>query len=92
VRDNLTPPKGAAPHPPRSLALVANLPARQIPTQAEGDITLPDIPHGDKVSRNNGKKEPRENFPLPSAGHIAQWKRETTVWVCPEGDGGLRIE
>ena len=63
VKDILT-PLGAAPHPPRSLALSRLVPACQVPTQAAGDITLPDIPHIGRVSRNNGKKEPGANFPL----------------------------
>ena len=62
VKDNLT-PLGAALHPPRSLALVADsrLPN---PHASGGDITLPDIPHDANVSRNNGKKEPAANFPV----------------------------
>ena len=77
VKDNLT-PLGAALHPPRSLALVADsrLP---IPHASGGDITLPDIPHDANVYRNNGKKEPAENFPLcitaECIAHAPRWYR-----------------
>jgi hypothetical protein len=34
--------------------------------QAEGDITLPDIPHDARLSQNNGEMVPEPNFPLPN--------------------------
>ena len=45
---------------------VASDTAREIPTQAMGDITLPDIPHNSSVPRNHGENVPGANFPHPN--------------------------
>jgi hypothetical protein len=41
-------------------------PRAKSPMQAEGDITLPDIPHDARLSQNNGEMVPESNFPPPN--------------------------
>ena len=57
-------PQGAAPHPHRSLALVATNPPARAPRKRRSTIALPDFPHAGRVSRNNGKIKLSGNFPL----------------------------
>jgi hypothetical protein len=46
--------------------------------QAEGDITLPDIPHNARLSQNNGEKVPDLNFsPAQWQSNIAHISRAT---------------
>jgi hypothetical protein len=66
VKDILT-PLGAAPHPPRSLALAANHPFAIIPQASGGDIPLPDPPRAQNFLKQWQNSASRiKNFRLSS--------------------------